>query len=74
MNTQSNPTLGAGDLKTGGFYNWKNQPELLVYMGLSGPAPVRRWHQFALVKEPGVCWCEVLPEDLHLLEETGAAS
>ncbi len=48
----------------GGKYNWKNQKEQLVYMGKQG-----NWHQFELVGKAGV-WCEVLDDDLHMLEET----
>ena len=47
----------------GDRYNWKNQPERLVYMGRSGV-----WHQFAKVESPEVVWCEVLTSDLHMLE------
>ena len=49
----------------GKFYNWKNQPERLVYLGRAGA-----WHQFALVEKPDVVWCEVLSEDLRMLEES----
>ena len=48
-----------------GRYNWKNQPERLVYLGKKG-----NWHQFAKVENLNVVWCEVLDEDLHMLEET----
>lgn len=51
-------------MKIGGRYNWKNQPERLVYIGKVG-----NWHQFTKVGSNTV-WCEVLTEDLHLLEET----
>lgn len=55
-------------LVRGGRYNWKNQPERLIYMGkeLSNGW----WHQFALVDEPGVVWCEVRESDLSSFEET----
>ena len=53
----------------GNRYNWKNQPERLVYMGMCEPRN-GRWHQFAKVESPEVVWCEVLPNDLHMLEET----
>jgi hypothetical protein len=49
----------------GGKYNWKNQPERLVYVGKKGA-----WHQFAKIEELGEIWCEVLTEDLRMLEET----
>lgn len=53
----------------GGRYNWKHQPERLVYLGynLSGNG---RWHQFAKVEYPTVVWCEVLTRDLEMFEET----
>ena len=56
-------------MKTGVFYNWKGQPERLVYLGYhwSGNG---WWHQFAKRDEPDKVWCEVLPSDLHMIEET----
>jgi hypothetical protein len=56
-------------LVIGNRYNWKNQPERLVYVGMCEPRN-GRWHQFAKVGRPSVVWCEVLPEDLHMLEPT----
>lgn len=53
----------------GDRYNWKNQPERLVYMGLCHPRN-GVWHQFAKVESPEVVWCEVLTSDLHMLEPT----
>ena len=49
----------------GGNYNWKNQSELLVCVGKKGS-----WHQFENVDEHNIMWCEVLTEDLHMLEAT----
>lgn len=46
-------------------YNWKNQAERLIYVGKKGS-----WHQFTLVTHPNKIWCEVLDEDLCMLEET----
>jgi uncharacterized membrane protein len=37
----------------------------LVYVGKKGA-----WHQFAKIEELGEIWCEVLTEDLRMLEET----
>lgn len=55
----------------GGKYNWKNQPERLVYMGRKRyPGDGRFWHQFEKIGAPGIVWCEVLDSDLHMLEET----
>jgi hypothetical protein len=50
-------------------YNWKHQPERLVYLGynFSGNG---KWHQFAKIEKPEVVWCEILPSDLDMLEET----
>lgn len=57
------------EMKIGGKYNWKGQPERLVYMGhnYSGNG---YWHQFARVESPEIVWCEVLDSDLHMIEET----
>ena len=56
-------------MKVGGKYNWKSQPEHLIYLGFnfSGDG---FWHQFALVGIPDAVWCEVKGTDLHMLEET----
>jgi hypothetical protein len=56
-------------MKPGDRYNWKNQPERLVYIGMCEPRN-GLWHQFAKVDEPNVVWCEVQPKDMHMLEET----
>lgn len=53
----------------GGRYNWKNQPERLVYIGRNWSGN-GYWHQFEKVDAPGRVWCEVLDIDLDLLEET----
>lgn len=60
-------------MNIGGKYNWKYQPERLVYLGhnFSGNG---FWHQFSKVESPDVVWCEVLTSDLHMLEETQPAS
>ena len=58
------------DLKVGGKYNWKNQPERLIYLGRPLMGASAGWHQFALVEKPDVVWCEVLPSDMHMLERT----
>ena len=57
------------NLIIGNRYNWKNQPERLVYIGMCAPRN-GQWHQFAKVESPHVVWCEVHPTDLHMLEET----
>jgi hypothetical protein len=53
------------ELKIGGFYNWKYQPERLIYVGKDCC-----WHQFKKIGDPRRVWCEVLDEDLHMIEET----
>ena len=53
------------DLKIGGFYNWKYQRERLIYVGKDFC-----WHQFKKIGDPRDVWCEVLDEDLHMIEET----
>ena len=55
----------------GGLYNWKGQPERLVYMGVRlYPGDPRPWHRFAKVEAPHICWVEVLTPELAMLEET----
>lgn len=49
----------------GNKYNWKNQTERLVFLGVEGA-----WYQFALVQHPDVIWCEVLSSDLHNIESS----
>ena len=60
-------------MKIGGKYNWKNQPERLIYLGRNWSGN-GYWHQFEKVGEPGKVWCEVLDSDLHMIEETVEAS
>lgn len=48
----------------GQHWRWKCDPNTkLVYIGKKG-----LWHQFAKVDRPDSAWCEVLSEDLRLLE------
>ena len=55
----------------GGLYNWKGQPERLVYMGTRRyPGSQSTWHQFAKVEAPHMCWSEVLTSELAMIEET----
>ncbi|GHC72931.1 hypothetical protein GCM10007320_09160 [Pseudorhodoferax aquiterrae] len=65
-------SLKPDTLRIGGRYNWKNQPERLVYLGLCEPRN-GRWHQFAKVDAPDVVWCEVIDADLSNFEVTPAA-
>lgn len=53
----------------GGAYNWKGQHERLIYLGYNRSGN-GYWHQFARVGLPGIVWCEVLPIELSMLEET----
>ncbi len=55
------------DLVLGGRYNWKNQPERLVYLGVQR-YPDRPWHQFARVDQLDKVWCEVTDSDLESFE------
>ena len=70
----SDTTTSKGQALTpaiGGLYNWKGQPERLVYMGARRyPGDQRTWHQFAKVEAPHMCWSEVLTSELAMLEET----
>lgn len=63
--------LTTASLVIGGRYNWKHQPERLIYRGTRHyPGDRRTWHQFAKVDAPGVCWSEVLDADLSSFEES----
>lgn len=55
-------------MEVGKHYKWKHQTERLIYLGnnWSGNG---YWHQFAKVETPDTVWCEVLTEDLAMLEE-----
>ena len=64
------PTLTEADLVVGGRYNWKGQPERLVYMGTKTYPGNGTWHQFAKVDEPEVCWSEVVSADIPMFEAT----
>ena len=56
-------------LEKGVRYNFKNQPERLIYLGenWSGNG---FWHQFALVDSPDGVWAEMLESDLVNIQET----
>ena len=56
------------NLVIGGKYNFRNQPERLVYLGQIYD-PTGYWHQFTKVGETTV-WCEIRNSDLHMIEET----
>lgn len=62
--------MNASDLVVGGKYNWKYQPEKLVYLGLKHYPGNGSWHQFALVDKPDTVWSEVTSSDLQYFEET----
>lgn len=55
--------------RVGGKYNWKGQPERLVYLGKNWSGN-GYWHQFEKVDAPGVVWCEVQTAELSHFEET----
>ena len=57
------------DLVIGGRYNWRNQPERLVYLG-NNFSSNGYWHQFSLVESPAEVWCECLDSDLSGIETT----
>lgn len=57
------------ELIIGGKYNWRYQEERLIYLGYNWSGN-GYWHQFSLVDKPESIWCEILPSDLHMIEET----
>ena len=58
-------TLTPAAMVRGAPYNWRSQPDRLIYLGKRG-----HWHQFKKIGDPREVWCEVLDGDLHMLEET----
>ena len=55
------------ELHVGGRYNWRHQPERLIYLGRNWSGN-GYWHQFEKVGEPGVVWCEVTDSELSSFE------
>ena len=59
------------ELVPGGRYNFRLQPERLVYLGVHRYLGDRRdWYQFALVNVPDSVWSELLDSDLHMIVPT----
>ena len=61
--------LTTATMKRLGYYNWKGQPDRLVYLGRNWSGN-GWWHQFRKIGDPRRVWCEVTDADLHMLEET----
>lgn len=57
--------LSPATMKRGAPYNWRGQPDRLIYLGKRG-----NWHQFKKIGDPREVWCEVVDQDLRMLEET----
>ena len=57
-------------MRIGGKYNWKGQPERLIYLGIRRYPGNGFWFQFAKVDEPDKVWCEVREAELDMFEET----
>jgi hypothetical protein len=60
-------SLTSADLVIGGKYNFKYQPEKLIYVGYNWSGN-GHWHQFEKENEQGI-WCEIQTADLMLLEK-----
>ena len=61
--------MNRDQMKIGGYYNWRNQPERLIYLGRNWSGN-GFWHQFALIDKPNEVWSEILDADLQSIEET----
>lgn len=61
--------MNKSDIKIGGKYNWRYQPERLVYLGYNWSGN-GYWHQFSLVSDPSVVWSEVTDYELEYIVET----
>lgn len=51
-------------IKRGGVYRWTGKAKLMVYVSQDGV-----WHQFASLNGYGKICCELLDDDLQMLEE-----
>jgi len=60
-------------MRIGKTYKWKHSPETLEYRGRNWSGN-GFWHQFEKVDEPGKIWCEVLDDELHMIEEAKPGS
>lgn len=56
-----------GGLNIGGKYNFKNQPEKLIYLGYNWSGN-GYWHQFAKEDSPEEVWSEILTNELWMIE------
>lgn len=59
--------MSAPQMTVGGQYNWRHQPERLIYLGYNWSGN-GYWHQFAIVGRPSVIWCEVQTNELDRFE------
>lgn len=69
MGDSTRPQLTPATMKLHGRYNWKHQPERLIYLGRNWSGN-GYWHQFKKIGDNRHVWCEVLDSELHMLEET----
>lgn len=52
-------------MKVGSKYKWKHSPQnQLIYLGKRG-----LWHQFKKIDDPREVWCEVVDDELDMIEE-----
>ena len=64
--TRKGNTMTPSTLVPGGRYNFRLQPERLVYLGVHRyPGDRRDWYQFALVNNPDSVWSELLDSDVR---------
>jgi hypothetical protein len=68
MGEPTHTPLTRSDMKIGGYYNFRGQPERLRYLGRNWSGN-GYWHQFCRVGQQEL-WSEILDGDLHMLEET----
>lgn len=61
----STELLTSETIKRCGRYNFKGQPERLIYL-----RKVDGWHQFKRIDCTREVWCELTDAGLHMLEET----
>ena len=65
LETMENQAVTPQNLVIGGKYNWVNQPDRLIYIGVKSG-----WYQFKKIGDARPVWCEVPADNLSSFEQT----
>jgi hypothetical protein len=67
MTARTDDELTPATMVRGGAYNWKNQPDRLIYLGRNWSGN-GYWHQFRKIGDPRPVWCEVADAEIPYFE------